>query len=142
SARAPLSRAWGSSLGTRACGRERRPRRTPVSSWVERLAGLLSAPGSSSPSRLSPTASVAAALTVAPVLYATRPVQAEELLRRTCADCAPGSRCCGGYTAFCCTLPNGNNYGCPNGTFVGGWWQCNYGGGDLCGTTNRRYYMD
>ena len=110
-------------------------------SWIDRLAGLLAAQGGSR-SRLSQTASVAAALTVAPVLYATRPVQAEELLLRTCADCPPGSGCCGGYTAFCCTLPTGDNYGCPEGSFVGGWWQCNYGGGDLCGTTNRRYYMD
>jgi hypothetical protein len=60
-------------------------------------------------------------------------------VRRTCASCPPGSRCCGSYTAFCCTLPGGSNFGCPPHTFVGGWWQCNYGSGALCGTTNLRY---
>jgi hypothetical protein len=39
-------------------------------------------------------------------------------------------------------LPGGDNFGCPPNTFIGGWWQCNYGGTDLCGTTNMRYYLD
>lgn len=87
-------------------------------------------------------AAAAAALTVAPVRYATRPVTADEVVRRTCARCPPGSRCCGGFTAFCCTLPGETNFGCPSNTFVGGWWQCNYGAKGLCGTTNVRYYLD
>ncbi len=92
--------------------------------------------------RLAGAAVTASAAAVAPVAFATQPVKAKELIRRTCASCPPGSRCCGGYTAFCCTLPGGNNFGCPAGTYVGGWWQCNYGGTGLCGTTNLRYYMD
>jgi hypothetical protein len=85
----------------------------------------------------------AAALAAAPVSYVTRPVAARDVVRRrTCSSCPSGSRCCGAYTAFCCTLPEGSNFGCPPNTFIGGWWQCNYGGKDLCGTTNLRYYLD
>ena len=90
----------------------------------------------------SRAAIAAAALVVAPVSYVTRPVEAGSLLRPSCRSCPPGSRCCGGYTAFCCTLPGGSNFGCPDNTFVGGWWQCSYGGSGLCGTTNVRYYLD
>jgi hypothetical protein len=84
----------------------------------------------------------ATALAAAPVRFVTRPVRAEELLRTSCSNCPPGSRCCGGYTALCCTLPGQSNFGCPDNTFVGGWWQCSYGGAGLCGTTNVRYYLD
>ena len=85
----------------------------------------------------------AAAFAVAPIRYTTRPVEAERVVKRkTCRSCPSGSRCCGSYTAFCCTLPGGDNFGCPPNTFVGGWWQCNYGGTNLCGTTNLRYYLD
>lgn len=87
-------------------------------------------------------AHAASAFSVAPISYATRPVDASAVVHRTCASCPPGSRCCGSYTAFCCTLPGGSNFGCPPHTFVGGWWQCNYGSGGLCGTTNLRYYLD
>jgi hypothetical protein len=84
----------------------------------------------------------ASATAVAPVRFVTRPVTATSVLRRTCSSCPSGSRCCAGYTALCCTLPGGSNFGCPPNTFVGGWWQCNYGAGGLCGTTNVRYYLD
>ena len=67
--------------------------------------------------RLERLAHAASALTVAPVRYATRPVTADALVRRSCATCPSGSRCCGAYTAFCCTLPGGNNFGCPPHTF-------------------------
>jgi hypothetical protein len=102
------------------------------------------APGAGGRARVAERAALAAtALSVAPIRYATRPVGAEELVaRRTCANCPSGSRCCAGYTALCCTLPGETNFGCPNNTFVGGWWQCNYGAKGLCGTTNVRYYLD
>jgi hypothetical protein len=93
-------------------------------------------------SRAERAAVGASALSAAPIRYTTRPVTAEALLRTTCASCPPGSRCCAGYTALCCTLPGGSNFGCPDHTFVGGWWQCSYGGTGLCGTTNVRYYLD
>jgi hypothetical protein len=92
--------------------------------------------------RSTRVAEVASALVAAPIRYAVRPVTATELVRRTCGSCPGGSRCCGSYTALCCTLPGGDNFGCPPNTFIGGWWQCNYGGTALCGTTNMRYYLD
>jgi hypothetical protein len=118
-----------------------------VTSLVDRLATAIDrrARGAGrveAPSRLAETAVKASAAVVAPVAFATRPVSARELLNRTCADCPSGSRCCGGFSAFCCTLPGGDNFGCPPGAYIGGWWQCNYGGNGLCGTTNLRYYLD
>ncbi len=98
--------------------------------------------GARSSRRLERLAHAASAFSVAPVRYAARPVTADALVRRSCSTCPPGSKCCGSYTAFCCTLPGGNNFGCPPNTFVGGWWQCNYGKAALCGTTNMRYYLD
>ena len=92
--------------------------------------------------RSARVAEVASAMVAAPIRYAVRPVTATDVVRRTCGSCPGGSRCCGSYTALCCTLPGGDNFGCPPNTFIGGWWQCNYGGTDLCGTTNMRYYLD
>jgi hypothetical protein len=92
--------------------------------------------------RLERLAEAASAWSVAPLAYTTRPVTARSVLRRSCSSCPTGSRCCSGYTALCCTLPGGSNAGCPPNTFVGGWWQCNYGSGNLCSTTNVRYYLD
>jgi hypothetical protein len=83
---------------------------------------------------------VASAATVAPIRYLTRPVSAQTVIG--CGSCPARSLCCGGYTAFCCQLPGGDNYGCPDYAFVGGWWQCKYGGEGLCGNTNVRYYLD
>lgn len=93
----------------------------------------------------------AAALSVAPVRYITRPASARALV--TCrlnstacspavtVDCPSGSLCCTDYTAFCCTL-TGNNQ-CPTGTVVGGWWKCSYyPGSGLCDAQNYRYYLD
>jgi hypothetical protein len=116
-------------------------------SLVDRLATAIDrrsreADRAEAPSRLAETAVKASAAAVAPVAFATQPVSARELLNRTCASCPSGSRCCGGFSAFCCTLPGGDNYGCPPGAYIGGWWQCNYGGNGLCGTTNVRYYLD
>ena len=112
-----------------------------IAAWIDRLAERLSADNDDG-GRLARAAVVASAFAVAPLAYIARPQSARELVRRTCSDCPAGSRCCAGYTAFCCTLPEGNNYACPDDTFVAGWWQCNYGGHGLCGTTNRRYYVD
>ena len=114
--------------------RQPRPGRTPVARWVDRLATAIG--GRRGDVGGLEAAVAAAAMAVAPVALATRPVSAQEVLNRTCVDCPPGSRCCGGYTAFCCTLPGGDNFGCPDGMYVGGWWQCNYGGTGLCGSTN------
>ena len=101
---------------------------------------IVGRPGSEDGS--SRAAIAAAALVVAPVRYVTRPVEAGSLLRASCSSCPPGSRCCGGYTWFCCTLPDGYNFGCADNIVVGGWWNFSYGGSGLCGTTNVRYYLD
>ena len=51
--------------------------------------------------------------------------------------CPCGSRCCEGWTAFCCTLPGGENR-CPDGTFAAGWWKAD--GSRFC--AGPRYYVD
>ena len=82
----------------------------------------------------------ASASAVAPIRFLTRPVSAEELI--SCSGCKPGSLCCTGYSAFCCQLAGGDNFGCPSYAYIAGWWQCHYTGSGLCGATNTRYYID
>jgi hypothetical protein len=81
------------------------------------------------------------ALAVDPLRYILRPIAAEAVI--DCSDCSPGSRCCDGWTAFCCTVnSDGGNY-CPSNTFKGGWWKCtNYTGTKMCNPQNVRYYID
>lgn len=98
----------------------------------------------------------AAALTVAPIRFLTRPVSAHALTTCTLGGCTghvvtadcPGdcsgsqSICFDGYATFCCTINGGSN-SCPSGTIVGGWWKCtNYTGSGLCNVQNIRYYLD
>jgi len=81
-----------------------------------------------------------AAFAVAPVRYLVRPGTAWGVL--TSGDCAGGSACTDGYSAFCCEIQQGNNR-CPAGTYVGGWWKCtDYQGGGLCQEEGVRYYLD
>ena len=54
------------------------------------------------------------------------------------SSCDCGSRCCDGYTEFCCTL-NGDNR-CPPGSIMAGWWKAD--GSGFCGPNAPRYYMD
>jgi len=80
------------------------------------------------------------ALTIAPLRYLLRPESALAVV--TCGRCGGGSRCCDGWTTFCCTINDGVN-ACPPYAFIGGWWKCtSYTGTNLCGDTNVRYYMD
>jgi hypothetical protein len=80
------------------------------------------------------------AMAVAPFRYLTRPMSAKSII--TCADCSSGSRCCDGWTVFCCIINGGNNT-CPAETYMGGWWKCtNYTGTGLCSTEGVRYYVD
>jgi len=80
------------------------------------------------------------ALTIAPLRYLLRPESAWAVV--TCRGCSAGSRCCDGWTTFCCTINNGLN-SCPAYAYVGGWWKCtSYGGARLCRDTNVRYYID
>ena len=72
--------------------------------------------------------------------YMLRPGTATEVI--DCPDCSSGSRCCDGYTEFCCTVNGGRN-ACPSNTFIGGWWKCtNYTGAGACHKQGVRYYLD
>jgi len=102
---------------------------------VTKLSSGLFAKRASRRSFLTASAVVGSAIAVDPWTFFTRPVTAYATV------CGSGAACSDGWSVFCCTINHGANT-CPAGSFVGGWWQCNYGGGDLCGTTNRRYYMD
>jgi hypothetical protein len=53
-------------------------------------------------------------------------------------SCDCGSRCCTGYTDFCCTVSGGSNY-CPSNTIVGGWWKADTS--SYC-SGGPRYFMD
>ena len=85
-------------------------------------------------------ATAGSALAVAPVRYVTRPVAAVSLINCK-SGCRSGSRCCDGYTVFCCTLTGVN--ACPAYTYMGGWWKCtNYRGTGPCAGEGVRYYID
>ena len=81
----------------------------------------------------------ASAIAVAPLRYALRPVTALSVI--TCSDCPGSSRCCDGYTVFCCTLTGVN--ACPSNTYIAGWWKCTqYTGQGPCAGEGVRYYLD
>ena len=86
-------------------------------------------------------ATAGSALAVAPIRYLTRPVEASALIY--CPDCPPSSKCCDGYTIFCCTIDADHRNKCPPYTFIGGWWKCtNYTGPYKCSDVNHRFYLD
>lgn len=80
---------------------------------------------------------VGSALAAAPAAYVLRPGTAYSALITTCEDCPAGSRCCGGYTEFCCTMHGVNT--CPPGSVIAGWWRAE--GSGYC-DGGSRYYMD
>ncbi len=106
----------------------------------------------------------ASALAVAPLRYLLQPNTAPAVV--TCGDCRSGTfscpcgetgctcscgcstsytgdLCCEGFSAFCCQLGGGSNYGCPSYAWPGGWWKCEcYAGTGLCSTTNVKYIVD
>ncbi len=86
---------------------------------------------------LARVAVAGSALTVAPLVFALRPVSAYDAVCQ-CGDpsCGCGSACCDGYSEFCCVL-YGENV-CPPGTFTGGWWRAD--GSIFC--PGARYYID
>ena len=87
-----------------------------------------------------------AAFTVAPIRSLVRPESVLASTKVPCvcggSDCNPyNNKCCDGYTEFCFAR-SGHN-ACPDGTFIGGYWQCkSYQGSGLCADTGRRYYLD
>lgn len=110
-----------------------------------RLVGALSRVVDGRSSRrgfLSKSALGATAMAVAPSAYVLRPTTAHAAIC-SCAgsECGCGSRCCDGYTDFCCQL-TGENL-CPPGTIVAGWWKADGSGFcDVDGDPRPRYYLD
>jgi len=77
------------------------------------------------------------ALATKPARFLLEPVSAyQSICSCSGQSCACGSRCCDGYTEFCCTITGQNR--CPPGTVLGGWWKAD--GSGYCG--GPRYYMD
>ena len=108
-------------------------------SVVERLGGLLER-RTSRRGALAKAAVAGSAFAVAPVRYLIRPGTAWAVLRPE--QCAQGSKCRDGYTAFCCEIESGNN-ACPANTYIAGWWKCtSYRGHGLCHEEGVRYYID
>jgi len=84
------------------------------------------------------TTLAATALVAAPTDFVLRPKSAYAAVCRCQGQgCPCGSRCCDGYTEFCCTLTGEN--GCPPGTVAAGWWKVD--GSRFCGGAPR-YYLD
>jgi hypothetical protein len=89
---------------------------------------------------LRKSALVGTALAAAPTAYVLRPGSAyAAVCSCSGSSCACGSRCCDGYTEFCCTLTGGANR-CPPGSIMAGWWKAD--GSGFCGPNQPRYYMD
>ena len=87
---------------------------------------------------LARTALGGAALSVAPVDFTLRPLDAYAAICLCNGfNCDCGAACCDGYTEFCCTLYGLNR--CPPGSVVAGWWKVD--GSSFCGG-NSRYYID
>jgi hypothetical protein len=78
------------------------------------------------------TAIFASALVVNPLRYLLRPGTAYASL------CGPDASCGSGWTAFCCTVNNGQNT-CPPGTSPAGWWKAD--NSSFC-HSGPRYYID
>jgi hypothetical protein len=78
------------------------------------------------------TAIFASALLVNPLRYLLRPGSAYASL------CGPDAFCGSGWTAFCCTVNNGQNT-CPPGTNPAGWWKAD--NSSFC-HSGPRYYID
>jgi hypothetical protein len=78
------------------------------------------------------------ALAVAPTLSALERTPAFAAVCGCSGQTCPcGSKCCDGYTEFCCTMTGRNT--CPAGTVVAGWWKVD--GSEFCGG-GARYYLD
>jgi hypothetical protein len=100
---------------------------------------------------LARSAIVGSALAVAPAHFVLRPGTAYAAICSCRGQaCACGSRCCDGWTEFCCSITGENR--CPPGTMAAGWWKvdrstfcsdgprfyfdCNAGcGGCVCGSS-------
>jgi len=116
------------------------------------IAAALTRPAASL-SALDPVTTAGAAMSVAPIQFMVRQTSPLEIdtctSNRTPKSCTNGScsqsdLCCSdGYTAFCCQLAGGDNYGCPSYAFIGGWWRCTQTiTSGMCSSNGTRYYID
>ncbi len=84
----------------------------------------------------------ASALAVVPKRYVLRPGTAYKAFcgETQCGNpnCSCTSRCCEGFSTFCCTINGGHNF-CPEGSVIGGWWAA--ADSSFCGN-GTRYYLD
>jgi hypothetical protein len=88
---------------------------------------------------LARAALVGSAISVSPLRYLLRPVDAWAVIRP--GNCSSG-KCLDGFTAFCCEINRGKNT-CPPHTYVAGWWKCTaYRGHGVCDKEGVRYYVD
>lgn len=85
---------------------------------------------------LARVAVVGSAASVAPIRLLTRPTTAWAVLQPR--DRARGTRCAS-YTEFCCSRYFN---GCPDHTFVGGWWRARAPTGSRFCNGGPRYYFD
>jgi hypothetical protein len=110
---------------------------------VERLVELTAGALERKTSRhgfLARAALAGSALVVAPVRFLVKPESAYGVV--TCAKCFGRSKCCDGWTEFCCTINDGVN-ACPPYSYIAGWWKCtSYKGSKLCADEGVRYYVD
>lgn len=97
--------------------------------FTHKVANLLATKKESRRGFLTKTAVVGSALAVGPIDFLLKPGTAYGYLCGTCTD---------GWTAFCCTINNGNN-SCPPGSFVAGWWKAD-NAAYCCGSA--RYIID
>ncbi|MFM7069399.1 MAG: hypothetical protein ACKOYM_08075 [Actinomycetes bacterium] len=87
---------------------------------------------------MTKAAVVGSAVVAAPLEFGLRPTSAyAAVCNCNGSACACGSRCCEGWTEFCCTTSGVN--ACPPGTLTAGWWKVD--GSQFCGGA-ARYYLD
>ena len=113
-----------------------------MSGFVDRIASRLAYQDLDRRSFLQRFTMGAAALVMAPKVFALEPVSAYAAICSCSGQtCACGSLCCDGYTEFCCTLSGQNT--CPSGTVPAGWWKAD--GAGVCDDASGakpRYYLD
>lgn len=96
---------------------------------VDRIVGTFTERKSSRRSFLTRTAIIGSAIATGPVQFLLKPGTAYGYVCGNCSD---------GWTAFCCTINNGQNT-CPPDSFVAGWWKAD-NAAYCCGSA--RYIID
>jgi hypothetical protein len=110
-----------------------------MSQWLAEKTSAILGARTSRRGFLVRSAIAGSALAVTPAKYILRPGTAYAAICG-CAgyDCDCGSRCCDGYTEFCCAVTADGSNTCPPGTFEAGWWRAD--GSRFC--EGPRYYVD